>query len=74
MIKRFLVAAIVVALFLGGVGYFNLVFKPAMIKEFVGKVAPPAVPVTAERAGTEVGRPGEVDRHADGYPGHRRGA
>ena len=53
MIKRFLIAAILVALFLGGVGYFNLVFKPAMIKDFVSKVAPPAAPVTAERAGTK---------------------
>ena len=53
MIKRFLIAGILVALFLGGVGYFNLVFKPAMIKEFVGKMAPPAATVTAERAGTK---------------------
>jgi len=53
MIKRFLIAAILVALFLGGVGYFNLVFKPAMIKEFVSKTAPPAATVTAERAGTK---------------------
>ena len=53
MIKRFLIAAILVALFLGGVGYFNLVFKPAMIKDFVSKVAPPAATVTAERAGTK---------------------
>ena len=53
MIKRFVIAAILVALFLGGVGYFNLVFKPAMIKDFVSKMAPPAAAVTAERAGTK---------------------
>jgi membrane fusion protein (multidrug efflux system) len=53
MIKRFVIAFIVVALFLGGVGYFNLVFKPAMIKEFIGKMAPPPATVTATRAGTE---------------------
>ena len=53
MIKRFVIAAILVALFLGGVGYFNLVFKPAMIKDFVSKMAPPAATVTAERAGTK---------------------
>jgi membrane fusion protein (multidrug efflux system) len=53
MIKRFVIAAILVALFLGGVGYFNLVFKPAMIKDFVGKMKPPAATVTAERAGTK---------------------
>lgn len=53
MIKRFLIAAILVALFLGGVSYFNLVFKPAMIKEFVSKTARPAATVTAERAGNK---------------------
>ncbi len=52
MIKRFLIAGILVALFLGGVAYFNLVFKPAMIKDFVAKMAPPAVTVTATRATT----------------------
>jgi membrane fusion protein, multidrug efflux system len=53
MIKRFLIAAILVALFLGGVGYFNLVFKPKMIGEFMAKMKPPAATVTAERAGTK---------------------
>ncbi len=53
MIKRFVIAFVVVALFLGGVGYFNLVFKPAMIKEFIGKMVPPPATVTATRAGTE---------------------
>jgi membrane fusion protein, multidrug efflux system len=53
MIKRFLIAAILVALFLGGVGYFNLVFKPKMIGEFMAKTKPPAATVTAERAGTK---------------------
>jgi len=53
MIKRFLIAAILVALFLGGVGYFNLVFKPKMIGEFMAKMKPPAATVPAERAGTK---------------------
>ena len=53
MIKRFVIAAILVALFLGGVGYFNLVFKPKMIGEFMAKMKPPAATVTAERAGTK---------------------
>lgn len=53
MIKRLLIAAILVALFLGGVGYFNLVFKPKMIGEFMAKVKPPPATVTAERAGTK---------------------
>jgi membrane fusion protein (multidrug efflux system) len=53
MIKRFLIAAVLVALFLGGVAYFNLVFKPAMIKDFVSKMKPPAATVTAEVARTK---------------------
>ena len=53
MIKRFLIAAIIVGLFLGGVGYFNLVFKPKMIGEFMAKMAPPPATVTAEAAKTE---------------------
>jgi membrane fusion protein (multidrug efflux system) len=53
MVKRFLIAAIVVGLFLGGVGYFNLVFKPQMIGEFMAKMVPPPATVTAEPAKTE---------------------
>jgi membrane fusion protein, multidrug efflux system len=53
MIKRFLIAAILVALFLGGVGYFNLVFKPQMIAGFMAKMPPPLATVTAERTGTK---------------------
>ncbi len=53
MIKRFLIAAIIVGLFLGGVGYFNLVFKPKMIGEFMSKMVPPPATVTAETAKTE---------------------
>ena len=53
MVKRFLIAAIVVGLFLGGVGYFNLVFKPQMIGEFLAKMVPPPATVTAEPAKTE---------------------
>ena len=53
MIKRFVIAAITIAVFLGGVGYFNLVFKPKMIAEFIGKMVPPPATVTAETAKTE---------------------
>ena len=53
MIKRFLIAAIIVGLFLGGVGYFNLVFKPKMIGEFMAKMVPPPATVTAEVAKIE---------------------
>ncbi len=53
MIKRFIIAAIIVGLFLGGVGYFNLVFKPQMIGEFMKKMVPPPATVTAEAAKSE---------------------
>lgn len=53
MIKRFVIAAIVVALFLGGLSYFQFVFKPAMIRDFVAKMVPPAATVTAEPAALE---------------------
>lgn len=53
MVKRFLIAAIIVGLFLGGVGYFNLVFKPKMIGEFMAKMVPPPATVTAEATKTE---------------------
>ena len=53
MIKRFVIAAIIVGLFLGGLGYFNLVFKPKMIGEFMAKMVPPPVTVTTEAAKTE---------------------
>jgi len=53
MIKRLVIAAIIVGLFLGGVGYFNLVFKPQMIGEFMKKMVPPPATVTAEAAKSE---------------------
>jgi membrane fusion protein (multidrug efflux system) len=53
MIKRFIIAAIIVGLFLGGVGYFNLVFKPQMIGEFMKKMVPRPATVTAEPAKTD---------------------
>jgi membrane fusion protein, multidrug efflux system len=53
MVKRFLIVAVIVGLFLGGVGYFNLVFKPKMIGEFMVKMVPPPATVTAEAAKSE---------------------
>jgi membrane fusion protein (multidrug efflux system) len=52
MIKRFVIAAIIVALFLGGVGYFQFVMKPKFIGEFMAKMVPPAATVTTEKAKT----------------------
>ena len=53
MTKRFIIVGTIVALFLGLVAWFNLSFKPAMIADFVSKMAPPAATVTAEKAKVE---------------------
>ncbi len=50
MIKRFLIAVILLGLFLGGLGYFQLVFKPQAIKTFLSKQVPPPATITAEAA------------------------
>jgi membrane fusion protein (multidrug efflux system) len=52
MIKRFIIAAVIVALFLGGVGYFQFVMKPKFIGDFMAKMVPPAATVTTEKAKT----------------------
>jgi membrane fusion protein (multidrug efflux system) len=52
MIKRLLIAFIIVAIFLGGLAYFQLVFKPQMIKEFLSAQAPPPATITAQEAQT----------------------
>ena len=52
MIRRFVIAAIIVALFLGGVGYFQFVMKPKFIGEFMAKMVPPPATVTTEKAKT----------------------
>jgi membrane fusion protein, multidrug efflux system len=54
MIKRFVIAAIIVALFLGGVGYFQFVMKPKFIGEFMAKMVPPPATVTTEKAKTAI--------------------
>jgi membrane fusion protein (multidrug efflux system) len=53
MIKRFIIAAVVIGLFLAGVGWFNLIFKPKMIADFVAKMGAPTVTVTTEPAKLE---------------------
>ncbi|HUW72517.1 MAG TPA: hypothetical protein VMW05_00555 [Methyloceanibacter sp.] len=53
MFKRLLIAGIIIGLLLTGIWWFNLIFKPKMIADFVGKMAPPAVTVTAEAAKLE---------------------
>jgi membrane fusion protein, multidrug efflux system len=53
MIKRLLIAVVIVGAFLGGLAYFQLQFKPAMIKSFLSKQQPPPSTITAEAARTE---------------------
>ena len=53
MIKRFLIALIILGAFIGGLAYFQLVFKPQMIKEFLSQQVPPPATVTAQAAQTE---------------------
>ncbi len=53
MIKRFLFVGIFIALLLGGLGYFQTVFKPNMIRGFITKNVPPPAAVAAEPARAE---------------------
>jgi membrane fusion protein, multidrug efflux system len=50
MIKRLFIAVVILAAFLGGLFYFQLVFKPQMIKGFLAKQVPPPATITAEAA------------------------
>jgi len=53
MIKRFIIALLILTVFVGGLAYFQLVFKPKMIKQFLSSQAPPPATITAEAAKTE---------------------
>jgi membrane fusion protein, multidrug efflux system len=53
MSRRFIITAVVIAALLGGLGYFQFVFKPQMIKSFLSQMTPPAATVTAEAARTD---------------------
>ena len=50
MIKRFLIALVILGLFLGGLAYFQFVFKPQMIKQFLTSQVPPPATITAQPA------------------------
>jgi membrane fusion protein, multidrug efflux system len=50
MIKRFLIAFVILAILIGGLAYFQLVFKPTMIKTFLASQVPPPATITAEPA------------------------
>ncbi len=53
MIRRFVIAAVVMAVLLGGLSYFQYVFKPQMIRSFLSQMKPPPATVTAEEARSE---------------------
>ncbi len=53
MVKRFLIALVILAVLIGGLAYFQLVFKPEMIKGFLSKQVPPPATITAEAARTD---------------------
>jgi len=53
MVKRLLIAVIVLAVFIGGLAYFQLIFKPQMIKDFLSKQVPPPATITAEAVRTQ---------------------
>ncbi len=53
MSRRFFVTGVVIAALLGGLAYFQFVFKPQMIRQFLSTMKPPPATVTAEPARTE---------------------
>jgi len=53
MIKRFLIALIIMSALIGGIAFFKLVFMPKMIQEFLSSQVPPPATITAEAAKTE---------------------
>ena len=53
MIKRFLIALVIMGTLVGGLAYFKLVFMPQMIKEIISSQVPPPATITAEPAKTE---------------------
>ena len=53
MIKRFLIAVVIIGAFLGALAYFQLQFEPQMIKGFLAKQQPPPATITAQAARTE---------------------
>ena len=53
MSRRFIITGIIIAALLGGLSYFQFVFKPQMIRSFLSQMVPPAATVTAEAAKVE---------------------
>jgi len=53
MSRRFIITGIIAALILGGLAWFNFLFKPNMIKTIMASQVPPPATVTSEAARTE---------------------
>ena len=53
MRRRFIITGVVIAALLGGLAYFQFVYKPQMIRSFLSQMKPPPATVTAESARTE---------------------
>jgi membrane fusion protein (multidrug efflux system) len=53
MTIRFIITGVIAALFVGGLAWFNFIFKPDMIKGFMAANVPPPATVTSEQARTE---------------------
>lgn len=53
MIKRFLIALIIMGVLIGGLAYFKLVFMPKAINDFLASQKPPPATITAQAARTE---------------------
>jgi membrane fusion protein, multidrug efflux system len=51
--RRLVITGIVIAVLLGGLAYFQFVFKPQMIRSAISSMRPPPVTVTAEPAKVE---------------------
>jgi membrane fusion protein (multidrug efflux system) len=53
LIKRFLIALVIIAVLIGGLAWFKLVFMPTMIQQFLSSQVPPPAVITAEAAKTD---------------------
>jgi membrane fusion protein (multidrug efflux system) len=53
MSRRFIITGVVIAALLSGLGYFQFVFKPQMIRSFLSQMKPPPVTVASEPARIE---------------------
>jgi membrane fusion protein (multidrug efflux system) len=53
MSRRFIITGVVIAALLGGLSWFQFVYKPQMIRSFLSQMKPPPATVTAEPARTE---------------------